>query len=770
MGVVYLARDLALGRSAALKVVANHVDADLKDRFLREADASARLQHPAIATFYESSQADGQAFIAMEYVRGRTLRELLNGGALPPRTAIAIASTVLEALNHAHAARILHRDIKPENIIVTADGAPKLLDFGLARALGGTAPKTDTTVANLTGGRILGTVGYMSPEQLRGEELDAASDLFALGTVLYEMASGRPAFPGVHATERIAAILSREPPPLQGHAFPPALWPIVQRALAKDRHMRYSSASAMLSDLRAMEEGGAGPSSSPLPQSLAVLDFRNLSRQPDDDWIGSGIAESVSADLARVPGLTVVGREKMLATARATTGSAGEEQAKDALALGSILGCRWILLGSYQRLGPALRLTTQLTEVATGEVVASEKLDGPVDSLFNMQDRLSQAVLQSLNLTLPTPAGVAALTRDLQAFEYYARGRRLWQRLEKGTFDQARELYEKAIGQEPQYAPALSGLAALHAMRFTFTTDDAELEQAADYARRAIAADPMLSDPHVWLGYALMRQNRMDEALEEELRGVDLDPNAGYPPYFAGCVQQFCGRATEALPFFQRAIKVEPLHGFTWVALAWTHLSLGSLNEARWCVERAIVLETLPGAIPTPGASGLLGDCLRLDGQLEEARAACLAGLEAAERSDHMYRDTFRAMSLCCLARTALDQEDTAAAHAALTQVLAHVRGRERTLGGGFLVVQALAGLARAGDGPDSLAEAHRLYRERDRFNFSIFSWICSEETTLVELAQAARACSLPAVDLLTRARDAGSYEARLLLEQGDNT
>ena len=509
MGVVYLARDLALGRSAALKVVANHVDADLKDRFLREADASARLQHPAIATFYESSQADGQAFIAMEYVRGRTLRELLNGGALPPRTAIAIASTVLEALNHAHAARILHRDIKPENIIVTADGAPKLLDFGLARALGGTAPKTDTTVANLTGGRILGTVGYMSPEQLRGEELDAASDLFALGTVLYEMASGRPAFPGVHATERIAAILSREPPPLQGHAFPPALWPIVQRALAKDRHMRYSSASAMLSDLRAMEEGGAGPSSSPLPQSLAVLDFRNLSRQPDDDWIGSGIAESVSADLARVPGLTVVGREKMLATARATTGSAGEEQAKDALALGSILGCRWILLGSYQRLGPALRLTTQLTEVATGEVVASEKLDGPVDSLFNMQDRLSQAVLQSLNLTLPTPAGVAALTRDLQAFEYYARGRRLWQRLEKGTFDQARELYEKAIGQEPQYAPALSGLAALHAMRFTFTTDDAELEQAADYARRAIAADPMLSDPHVWLGYALMRQNRM---------------------------------------------------------------------------------------------------------------------------------------------------------------------------------------------------------------------------------------------------------------------
>ena len=769
MGAVYLARDLALGRQAALKVVTNALDSDLRDRFLREAEASARLQHPAIATFYESGEADGQAFIAMEYVRGRTLRELLAGGALPVDTAIALTSALLEALNHAHAAGILHRDIKPENIIVTPEGTPKLLDFGLAKALAGAAAESAATVQNLTGGRILGTVGYMSPEQLRGDDLDASSDLFAVGALLYEMASGRPAFPGAHATERIAAILTKDPAPLAGPAEAGQhheVWPIVQRALAKQPHERYQSAAAMLSDLRALQEEGSVRPSSTLPQTLAILDFRNLSRQSDDDWIGSGVAESLSADLARVAGLTVVGREKLLATARTRADAASGDQSSDALALGSVLGCRWIVLGSYQRLGPMLRVTTQLTEVGTGDVVAAEKLDGPVDTLFNMQDRLSQAILASLNLTLPTPVAGVVVARDLQAFEYYARGRRLWQRLEKGTFQQAGELYEKAIQQEPQHAAALSGLAALHAMRFTFTTDNAELQKAANYATRAIAADPHLADPHVWLGYSLMRWNRMEEALAEERQAAELDPDNGYPPYFAGCVQLFSGHAAEAIPWFQKAVKREPPHGFAYVGLGWAHLALGNLKECQWCIERAIALEHVPGAAPTAGASGYLGECLRLLGQLPEARAACMAGIEAAERSDHMYRDTYRAVSLCALGRTALDQGDMVAAHAALTQVVAHIRGRERTLGGGFLVVQALAGLARAGDGGESFAQASRLFETRDRYNFSVLQ-TCDESTTLVELARAAQAFGLPADAMLVRARDAGSYEARLLLEEG---
>jgi tetratricopeptide (TPR) repeat protein len=257
----------------------------------------------------------------------------------------------------------------------------------------------------------------------------------------------------------------------------------------------------------------------------------------------------------------------------------------------------------------------------------------------------------------------------------------------------------------------------------------------------------------------------MDEALTEELRAAELDPDNGYPPYFAACVHQFSGQPAEAIPFFQRAVKREPPHGFAWLGLASAHQSLGNLTEAKWCVERAIALEKEPGAAPTAGASGYLGECLRLMGQLHEARAACLAGIETAERSDHMYRDTFRAVSLCCLARTALDQVDHPAAHAALTQVLAQIRGRERTLGGGYLVVQALAGLTRAGAGPDSFEEAQRLFEGRDRYNFSLL-WTCNDETTLVELARAARTLSRPYRGLLERAVAAGAYEARALLEQ----
>ena len=316
MGKVYLARDLALDRVVALKTVASEYDDDQRRRLLREAESAARLQHPAIATFFESGEADGTAYIAMEFVRGRTLRARLGTAPLPVDAASSVAATLLEALNHAHAAGVLHRDIKPENIMLSDDsGMPKLLDFGLAKAAVDSGAPTFT---NLTADRIVGTVGYMSPEQLRGEPLDERSDLFALAAVLYEMVSGRPAFPGPGPAARIAAILSRDPEPLSG--VPPALNAVLRRALSKDRDARYASASALLRELRAVSSGEA---SSELPQTLAVVDLRNLSRQAEDDWIGSGIADSLTADLVRVPGLDVVAREKVLRAAPQSAAVAG---------------------------------------------------------------------------------------------------------------------------------------------------------------------------------------------------------------------------------------------------------------------------------------------------------------------------------------------------------------------------------------------------------------------------------------------------------------
>ncbi len=767
MGSVYRARDLALGRDVALKVVTDGYDASLRERLLREAEANARLQHPAIATFFEAGMADGTAFIAMEYVRGTTLRDRLGGGPVPTDQAVAVASSLLEALHHAHTTGILHRDIKPENVMLTEDGTPKLLDFGLAKALDEEAGNHGTTVDDLTGGRILGTVGYMSPEQLHGADLDARSDVFAVGALLYELIAGRPAFPGANATERIAAILTKDPAPLTAPQVPAALVEILRRTLARDRNARYPSASALLADLRAL---AASDGVAHLPETLAVVDLRNLLGKAEDEWIGSGIAETLTADLTRVGGLTVVARHKVLKTARQVLAGGETEGAPERLVLGGLLGCRWVLSGSFQRMGPAIRITTSLVEVATGRVIAGEKLDGSMDGIFDMQDRLSRAIVSSLSLRLPTPGEGSDQPPSLQAFEYYARGRRLFLRLEKGTFDQARELYEKAIALEPGHAAALSGLAGLHAMRFTFTTDHQDLEHAAGYARRAIAADPHLGDPHVWLGYALLRQERMDEALDQERQAAELDPANGYPPYFAGCVECFRNRPGEALRYFQCAVTLEPPHAFAWIGLSTTHLSAGNVAEARWCLEKAIELERTPGTVPTPGASAYLGECLRLSGQLTEARAACLSGLEAVERSDHMYRDTFRAVALCSLARISLDADDLGAARAALHQAIAHIRGRPRTLGGGFLMTQALAGLARAGEGAHLLDEALQLFTERDRFNFAIV-FSCADDVTLVELGRAALALGRPeGIALLERACQASSFEARLLLRAPEST
>jgi eukaryotic-like serine/threonine-protein kinase len=753
MATVFLARDLALNRRVALKIVTGDVPADLRARLRREAEAGARLQHPAIATFYEAGEASTATFIAMEYVEGETIRDRLARGGLPLDAVAAIGSVLLEALHHAHLAGLLHRDIKPENVMLTSEGLPKLLDFGLAQAVDHEA----VTGTNLTAGGIAGTIGYMSPEQLAGEPLDGRSDLFAMGALLYEMAAGRPAFPGATAAERITAILARDPDPLPGHLGPPRLQDVLRRALARDRTARFPSAAAFLSEWRALSDGAAVQS--PLPQTLAVLDLRNLSARPDDEWIGSGIAESLAADLTRVPGLTVVSREKVL---RALRGAAGGGP-PDALQVAAGLGCRWVLSGGFQRLGGTVRMTTSLADAATGQVLSAEKLDGTTEGLFDLQDRLSRAVISSLNLRLPTPPSEPAGPPDVLAFEYYARGRRLWQRLEKGTFDQAREMYERAIAIQPEYALALSGLAGLHAMRFTFTTDPAELEQATGYARRAIFADRRLADPHIWLGYALFRQERMAEAMQAELEALRLEPDNAYAAYFAGCIEQFSGNPAGAIPLFQRVVQAEP-HGFAWLGLGSTHCAMGHLAEALWCAERAVALEQQVSVSPTVGSGSLRGECLRLSGRVGEAREACVEAIAAVERSDHMYRDTFRAIALCCLTRAALMQGDAAGAHAAATQVVGQITGRPRTLGGGFLMTQAFAGLAASGE-PSRFDEAVALFERRDRFNFSQ-AWTCSPEMCLVELARAAHALDRPdTASWLERARAAGALEARLVLE-----
>ena len=552
---------------------------------------------------------------------------------------------------------------------------------------------------------------------------------------------------------RIAAILQGEPPPLSAEAAPPEIRAVLARALARDAVQRYPSAAAFLADLRA---AASGEFVAALPETLAVLDFENLSKNPDDDWIGSGIAESLAADLSRVEGLRVAPRGKVLALRAAP---ASNDRDADALLLARLLACRWVLSGAYQRVGPRLRVTSRLADATTGEAVSSEKLDGTLEEIFRIQDDLAASIAPRFRASATSTS--PPRPRKVDAFESHARGRRLFLRLSKGSFDEARAAYEEAIAAEGSHAPALAGLAAIHAMRFTFTTDPAELDAASGYARRAIAADPDLGEPRVWLGYALMRQGKFGEALEQELRAGELEPSNPYPGYFGGCVQAFRGRPSEARPLYQRALEIEPRHGWAWMGLGWAHYELGSGDQALWCLEKAAALERLGGPHATVGSSGYVGECLRRLGRLDEARLRCLEALEAVERSDSMYRDSFRGIALCALGRIALDQGDREAAQASFGQALAHLRGRPRGLGGGQLAVQALAGMARAGGASENLDEALQLFRSRRAFDFSIL-WTCTDDVSLLELGRAAAALGRPdAVEWLGRARDAGSVEAR---------
>ena len=502
-----------------------------------------------------------------------------------------------------------------------------------------------------------------------------------------------------------------------------------------------------------MRRASAGEFVAALPDTLAVMDFENLSGNPEDAWIGSGVAESVSAELARVPGLLVVAREKALKIRKTLASGA------DAIDLGHAMGCRWVLSGSYQRMGRALRVTSRLTEIATGNVVSSEKLDGRLDEIFQIQDRLASSTAALLDRALPEkPAD--SRPRRLDAFECYARGRQLFHQLGKGAFEQARELFEQAVASDTRHAHALAGLSGLHAMRFTFTTDPSELVAAADYARRAIAADPDLGEPHIWLGYSLWRQEKVEEAFREEEEAMRLDPGNAFGPYFAGCCRLSCGSPEEAVPLFQRAIEIDPQKGWSWIGLGFAHLGIGRFAEARWSLERVVALDKELPVSPTAGSGGYLGECLRRMGDPKTARSRCLEALEAVEKSDQMYRDSFRAICLCVLGRAALDESDEEAARAAFAQAIAHLRGRPRALGGGHLLVQALAGLTRAGAGAKPYEQALALFEKREGFSFS-WLWLCSDDVSLSELSLAAQALGRPeeAASLRRRAAAAGSPE-----------
>jgi serine/threonine-protein kinase len=746
MGDIYRAEDLALGREAALKVVRRTIRGDLRRMLLDEAEASARLQHPAIATFFEAGEADGEAYIAMEFVAGATLRQRLQQGPLPLVEATAITRCLLEALAHAHGAGLLHRDIKPENVVLVEPTFAKLLDFGIALPLEARAPD-DSPLA--------GTIGYLAPEQATRGPLDARTDVFQVGVVLYEMVTGRLAFDGHTPLERLAAAVAGTPDllALDGVELPPGLRDVIHRALARDPGARYETAAAFLRDLA---KTGGGRVTASIPTIVAIADFANRTGNEQLNWLETALAESVHTDLGELENTIVIPRPRLMRELSEPSA------AVDPLNASLRLGCGWLVDGDVWQLADGdIRIAARLLEVPTQQVRATWEVRGLLEALSALQRELASALARELKGEVLRPRTAADAATAIEVLECSTRGRELIEKFGRGSLEEARALLERAIAIDQRHVASLGGLVAVHGLRAIAHPNAADYESAVAYADRALAVDPRHLRSWVWKSYALSALGRHQEAHEAVAEALAIDPHDTEALYFAAGLALFwrdppC--VPEALAHLLRAVERDDSRGMWWLALGTVHRCLGRHREALYSFTRAQRLERVPSRFNTAGAAAYIGETLRRERRLDEARAAAYGGLEAAEKSDHPYRDTFRAHALVVIGRVALDRRDAAQAQAAFQQVLAQARGRPRPRGCGHLVVQALCGLTRASGDAVPFAEAERLFESRDIYNFDQFFGALDGET-LLELALAA--------DAIGRSGDAAAWLARARRSSG---
>ena len=561
MGVVYKAEDTKLKRTVALKFLppsstAGEVE---RARLLREAQAAAALQHPNICTVYEIDEADGRAFIAMAYLEGRNLAQRNADGPFDISEALDIVIQVAQGLEEAHENDIVHRDIKSANIMLTNKGQAVIMDFGLAYLAGGSR----ITRNELT----LGTTAYMSPEQAAGEALDRRTDLWSLGVVLYEMLTGRLPFRGHYADAIIYSIANEDPDPVTSlrSGIPLALERIVEKALAKRPAERYQHADDLLADLRALRRGresGSSPrlaprEAKPAEPSIAVLPFVNMNRDEESEFFSDGITEDIIIALTKVEGLRVAARNSAFQFKGKTP---------DLDELGRRLKVDNVLVGSVRRAGNRLRVTVQLSNVADGYEMWSERYDRLMEDIFDIQDDISQAVVGTLEVKLV--GGKKSLARryteNVEAYKHYLRGRYYWHKRTPEAIRKAKENLELALGEDPNYAPAHSGLADCTVSLALINDPDPPSEvmpKAKQAALKALDLDPMLPEAHASLGFVEVVYGWNWEPADRELkRAIQLDPGYSTAHYWrAVFVLVGTGRLDEALDEAQAALNLEPV-------------------------------------------------------------------------------------------------------------------------------------------------------------------------------------------------------------------